>query len=420
LVQNDTYTSNNYRYHESILTVTDGLGKTPLHILCENSCDLNMMKVILGSTRDHTGNPRAPTALFLLLAKDSKGCTPLHYLSYSRQCPFSSLKHVMDYCKPTSHFNEDRTSVLVDPTLCTDDDGETPLHWALDGYMSSRRIKELTKYSLDAIMIRNHKEKTPFDQFVTNFVDTDWTIHDVCGREVWENIKSYLRVIRDNYRDIHHTTHGKRQGSFDSDFWMPLHFIAGSPYDFPPSFTDLALNYCKADLQKFDSNGMLPLHLACGRKSLFSAHHHHQQQQQQPQQNKSFNDTVSMKILKKFPRGSLKAVKKTKRLALHLAVETKMPMSLIAALIKTNPKSLNTPDPVTKLWPYVLAIVDNDKSLSVSYALLRADPSVLQLAKSVQQRSNNLTGPILADDREYDNDHSLRRTVRRLTIRDNV
>jgi hypothetical protein len=150
------------------------------------------------------------------------------------------------------------------------------------------------------------------------------------------------------------------------------------------------------------------------------SHHHHQQQQQQPQQNKSFNDTVSMKILKKFPRGSLKAVKKTKRLALHLAVETKMPMSLIAALIKTNPKSLNTPDPVTKLWPYVLAIVDNDKSLSVSYALLRADPSVLQLAKSVQQRSNNLTGPILADDREYDNDHSLRRTVRRLTIRDNV
>ena len=415
LVQNDTHTTNNYRYHESILTVTDGLGKTPLHILCENSCDLNMLKVILGSTRDNTNNPRAPTALSLLLAKDSKGCTPLHYMSYSRQCPFSSLKHVMDYCKPTSHFNEDRTSVLVDPTLCTDEDGETPLHWALDGYMSSRRIKELTRYSLDAIMVNNHKKKTPFDQFVTNFVDTDWTIHDVCGREVWENIQSYLRVIRDNYRDIQHTHHGKRQGKFDPDIWMPLHFIAGSPYDFPPIFTDLALNYCKADLQKFDFNGMLPLHLACGRKIVSSIHH----QQHQLQQNKSCKDAVSMKILKKFPRGSLKLVKKTKRLALHLAVEMKMPMSLIAALIKTNPKSLNIPDPVTKLWPYVLASVDNDKSLSVSYALLRADPSVLQLAKRVEQRSDNLTGPIVADDSEYDN-HSLRRTVRRLTIRDTL
>ncbi|KAL3904910.1 MAG: hypothetical protein SGILL_009889, partial [Bacillariaceae sp.] len=133
-----------YQFHESILTVADSSGKTPLHILCENSCDAKMMRVILGSTRENTANPSAPTAFSLIMAKDSRGSTPLHYLAYSRQCPFSSLQMMMDFCKPTSlrHDDDDTT---IDPTLCCDTDGDTPLHWALEGYMSPRRIKEITR-----------------------------------------------------------------------------------------------------------------------------------------------------------------------------------------------------------------------------------------------------------------------------------
>jgi hypothetical protein len=398
-----------FAIHESILTCTDSMGKTPLHILCENSCDLNMMRVILGSTREDTGNPRAPTALSLILAKDSRGSTPLHYLAYSRQCPFSSLKLMMEYCKPRASGNDNGEGPgdWIDPTLCTDDDGETPLHWALAGYVSSRRIKELTRYSVDAIMVQNEKGETPFDQFTTNFVDTDWTDHDVCGHEVWENIEQYLRVISENQSNIEgkntteHDNNVDEFGCADSE-WLPVHFLAGSVYDFPPIFADLALKYCRDDLKKVNANGMLPLHLACGRKCACISKHSDGKRDNETtilatkQVRNSTTGSLAMKILKMFQRGSLTPTS-NKRLALHLAVETEKPLSLIAALIRTYPRSLNIVDPVTKLWPYVLAGVsrdsqekNNSESLSVSFALLRADPSILHLVLK-NQRISNLT-----------------------------
>jgi len=421
--------------HESILTWSDSMGKTPLHVLCENSCDVNMMRVILGSTREATGNPRSPSALSLILAKDSRGSTPLHYLAYSRQCPFSSLKLMMEYCKPRASYHYDRGGKIIenkklsprwiDPTLCTDDDGETPLHWALAGYVSSRRIKELTRYSVDAIMVQNEKGERPFDQFTTNFVDSDWTDHDVCGNEVWENIQGYLRVISDNEMNIKHRSskkieigdHKQRMSGIDDNYcengcqvkyeepielifkWLPLHFLAGSAYEFPSIFMDFALRYCSDDLPKADANGMLPLHLACGRETKEMTH---------LMVSKSNNETVyvkrpkdtstscpAMKILKKFQRASLTQVPSTKRLPLHMAVDTKKSLSLIAALIRTYPRSLNIPDPVTMLWPYVLAGISHDgkqsvnnESLSVSFALLRADPSVLHLVQKNESITN--------------------------------
>ena len=142
----------------------------------------------------------------------------------------------------------------------------------------------------------------------------------------------------------------------------------------------------------------------------------------------------NMRILKKCQRASLIQVTSTKRLALHLAVETKKPLSLITALIRTNPRSLNIPDPVTKLWPYVLAGVrhnnnhvnsSNNVSLSVSFALLRADPSVLHLVQKNERVSNTTHTERCTTDRTLDEElaeesymeHSSRR-IRRLTIRD--
>ena len=427
----DGNSSGKVTVHESILTWTDSMGKTPLHVLCENSCDVNMLRVILGSTREATGNPRSPPALSLILAKDSRGSTPLHYLVYSRQCPFSSLKLMMEYCKPHASHHHDKYEYgkrnCIDPTLCTDVDGETPLHWALAGYVSSRRIKELTRYSVDAIMVRNQKGETPFDQFTTNFVDSDWTEHDICGNEVWENIQGYLRVIHDNEIGIKHriskniaiSNRKQRMSGIDDNYiesgrqvkyegsidwidseWLPLHFLAGSAYDFPSIFMDFALRYCSDDLRKPDANGMLPLHLACGREKKEISNLIVSKSNNETTNTKRSNSTnaigsLAMKILKKFQRASMTEVPSTKRLPLHLAVDTKKPLSLIAALIRTYPRSLNIADPVTKLWPYVLAGARNDgkqsvdnESLSVSFALLRADPSVLHLVLKNEYVSN--------------------------------
>jgi ankyrin repeat protein len=365
-------TDGTFRFHESVLTVPDALGKTPLHILCESSCDLNLMKAIFACTRENTGNPCSPTAMSLITARDSKGCSPLHYLAYSRQCPFSSLQLMMDYCKP--FYPRCDGGLLMDPTLCTDVDGDTPLHWALDGYMSPRRIKELIRHSKDAMNIKNHMGSLPFDQFAINFIDADWKVHDVCGREVWENIQAYLRVVFDDRlpTDVSNDSDGSSSTGNENKppAWLPLHLIAGAKCDLPPIFTDIALHYCKDDLSNTNSEGMLPLHLACNRISL--------------DKNCPCDGAMAKKILVEYPQAAYKEVSSTKRLAIHLAVASHKPMSLITSLIKSYPRSLNIPDPVTKLWPFVLAAVENEESIQVSFTLLRADPSILQLALQAQ------------------------------------
>ena len=374
----------NRRYYSSILCVPDEMGKTPLHVLCENSCDFNMMRIILESTLD----VHAPTARCLILAKDSRGCTPLHYIACSRQCTFSSLKFVLDHCtvfsfltnngEDSNNHNNNSKVDQLDPTLCIDDDGDTPLHWAMDSCMSSRRIKELTRYSLGAITVINKGGQTPLDQLAANFTDDKKSL-------VWKNFQSYLLVIRDNYNRIHSDTkwgemdNTECSGEIISEEWSPLHLFACSPFDFPSFFTDLALRYCKNDLQEFDSNGMLPLHLVCARNTC----------NMQQQHNDILDDSFVTKMLNVHPRGNFTAVKNTGRLPIHLAVSTKKSNSFIAALTKTYPKSIIIPDPVTKLWPFALANDDNCKSISISYTLLRTDPSILQQAVAARERKMN-------------------------------
>ncbi|KAL3903748.1 MAG: hypothetical protein SGILL_010329 [Bacillariaceae sp.] len=197
-------------------------------------------------------------------------------------------------------------------------------------------------------------------------------------------------------------------GDCKSSEWLPLHLLAASTCPLPLVFTEIAVHYRKDDLSKENDRGMLPLHLAC--------------QQRYKNSDIRCDGSVAHKILAAYPQAAYKGVAKTKRLGLHLAVSTQKPMSLVTALIKSYPRSLNSPDPVTRLWPFVLAGVENDISMGVSFTLLRADPSILALAmkddrkkkKSHQQRARELANRIAEAELE---DQSSRR-IRRLTIRD--
>ena len=338
-----------FQVQESVLTVIDTFGKTPLHVLCENNADPNLLRVILESSRQHNdNNPCAPPISSLICAKDSRGSTPLHYLAYSRSCPFSTLKLMMDFCEPNQ---EKGTS--FDPTIFTDVDGDTPLHWALDGYMSPRRINQLVRYSKKALQIENSSGRRPFDQFVGNFVDSDWQLHDLCGREAWENIQAYLKALTENF--------GKEDGSE----WLPLHMIASSSVEFPTVFIDMALHYGKDDLAKEDAMGNLPLHLACAKGY---------------DNGESCDVSIAISMLTTYPQAAHKATRASKRLPLHLAVASKKPLPLIAALLKAYPSSLNIKDPRTGLWPFLLAGVENESSIDSTFCLLRADPSIIQIA----------------------------------------
>ena len=367
-----------FEVHESILTVKDSFEKTPLHVLCENSADIGVMRVILESVRESSQNTCAPAALSLICAKDSRGSTPLHYLAYSRVCPFSSLELLMHYCKPS--FDES-SGVYMDPTICTDVDGETPLHWALDGYISPRRIEQLIRHSKVALRVKNSAGRRPFDQFVSNFVDSDWKLHEVCARELWGSVQAYLKLVRNEEE--------KKE-----EEWLPVHMLGGSSLDFPSVFSEIALHYNKEDLSKPNSKGLLPLHLACARGSSNTV--------------TPCDDTLASKMLDLYPQAVYKPSDNAeKRLPIHMAVNSRKPLPLIAELLRAYPNSLNVPDPTTGLWPFLLAGAVNGNSLETSYALLRAEPSIVQIAiKTLISKSGERAAQALSDDLE---EHSSRR-----------
>lgn len=372
-----------FEVHESILTVTDSLNKTPLHVLCEQSVETELLQIILKSTKDHNHNPSAPTSMGLITARDSRGSTPLHYLAFSRQCPIGSLRLMMDYSKPISNGVE-----TIDPTLCRDDDGDTPLHWALEGYMSARRVNELLKHSKAALSAKNTAGKVPFELFVTNFIDSEWKEHEITGKEAWESIQGYLKVI-DNHNDL--------EGDEQQE-WLPLHMLANSSFIFPEVFYDIAMHYGKDDMSKLDYNGRLPLHLACARSSRCET---------TCKEDASF----AQKLVVEYPQAAYKAATKSKRLPIHFAVETRKPLKLIAALLKAYPNSLNVKDPRTGLWPFLLAASNNDETIDSSYSLLRADPSIVQLAISalISKRGQRAAEALRRMDASELEEHSHRR-----------
>jgi hypothetical protein len=302
------------------------------------------MKVIFDNTKENNHHPFAPSARSLITSTDTRGSTPLHYLSYSRQCPLSTLQLVMDHCERTSE---------IDPTLCQDFDGDTPLHWALDGYISARRIAQLLRHSKAALRIQNEDGKYPFDQFVANFVYEEWRSHDSIGRETWEAIQAYLKAI---------VGWEEAPGSE----WLPLHALASSPFNLPSVFQDIALHYNEGGLSQSDSKGWLPLHLACARENTA--------------EEEANDGSRAVVYLKMYPQAAYRPTNDTKQLPVHIAITTQKPWSLISSLLAVYPSSLNISDPYTGLWPFLLAGSKNSDNVTMSYSLLRADPSIMQSA----------------------------------------
>jgi hypothetical protein len=227
-----------------------------------------------------------------------------------------------------------------------------------------------------------------------NFVDAEWKEHEITANEAWGSIQAYLKVLEDPQ---------------DSDVkyeWSPLHMLAASPIVFPPVFYDIAIYYCREDMSKVDAEGRLSLHLACAQTSKADA---------------GPDDSIfAHKLVIEYPQAAYKAATKSKRLPIHFAVEARKPLKLIAALLKAYPNSLNVKDPITRLWPFLLAASHSEDNVDTSYSLLRADPSILQLAISalISKSEQRAAYPSLLTNTYELEEHSHRR-LRRLKIREN-
>jgi ankyrin repeat protein len=329
--------------HQSILTLKEMSGNTPLHVLCEHSADTNMMKIIFECCPVETSTiTQSATSFDLVRMKNGNGCNPLHFLAEG-SCPFSSLKLMLQFCSPRE------STDCPDARLLQDDDGDVPLHWAFARGVSPRRLTALLSDCHDSLLCANNDNVLPMQEYVEHHCENFDFMNDDEKQTQWDEIQGMLKVATRYHND---------------DTWSPLHAIASGVAFIPHIFWTMGLEFERDNLCTYNDDGMLPLHVAVSTLPL----------NDDSSRYISFAKVEIMITSLEAPRMPTSAG----RLALHLAVESKQDQYVIDTLRRLNPNALSTIDPVTMLPTFMLAAVDENNSLDNVYSLLREYPSIVQ------------------------------------------
>ena len=346
-IEDDTVGPSPLEMHQSILTLRESNGNTPLHVLCENIADTIMMKIIFEcSPLEKSPETASATARDLVRMKNNHGCNPLHFLVDGFH-PFSSLKLMLQYCSLGEETNG------LDPRFLRDDDGDLPLHWAFARAVSPRRLKLLLSERHYSLLWANNKGILPMEEYVENHCEDFDFMDDDEKLFLWNKIQAMLMVVT---------------GYQGFDTWSPLHAIASGVAFIPGEFWTMGLEFGRDSLLVYNDDGLLPLHVAVSTPpSHFVVSH--------------IRLEKYMRLMGDIVLCSPEAARmptSSGRLALHLAVESKQDEKVIDMVLEMDPNALLTIDPITQLPPFMLAAVDENNTLGIVYALFHQDPSMIR------------------------------------------
>lgn len=385
----------------SALRLTEGVNETPLHVICSLNTDSKLIRIIFesikrNSQQELTGitgircwrgtTVAVPSALELVTAQNGRGCTPLHYIAGSRFCDFSTVEHVLEAChleqQQTNHKSTILSSAMDDDDADVDDDvettqtcleqalmlrdedGDTSLHWACSAQTPVRIVKLFIEYGgFGALNCANNMGECPMDMFARECrEEADLYPHRL--PQIWTRCKEYISAIDgDNY--IHHQQN--KQGK--TILSLPIHAMAATTrYVCPLFILDLALEFQKEQLVQYDSQGMLPLHIALSNGKPLRWKHDYGFC--------SSEDYFIMKILEANP-DALKMPSRDGRSPLHHAAKSRNCIAVINRILSDCPSSIYLKDPVTGLCPSLLAATGQNNTLESVYKLIRTDPAVI-------------------------------------------
>jgi hypothetical protein len=333
--------------HQSILTLKDTNGNTPLHVLCENNSDTTMMNIIFECCPlEKSSVAESATARDLVRIANLYGCNPLHFL-LDNFAPFSSFKLMMQYCSPG-----DETDGL-DPRLMQDYDGDLPLHWAFSRTVSPRRLTILLSECHDSLLCANKECILPMEEYVLHQCQDFDFMDDDEKQVLWNEIQGMLKVVT---------------GYQGFDTWSPLHAIASGVAFIPEEFWTMGLEFGRDNLLAYNDDGLLPLHVAVSTRPLYD-------------EDSSSGFGQYIRMMGEIVLSSLEASRMPTsggRLALHLAVESNQDELVTDWVLEMDPDAILTIDPLTQLPPFMLAAVDENNTLDTVFSLLREDPSIVQ------------------------------------------
>ena len=297
------------------------------------------------------------------------------------------------------------------PTLMRDDDGDLPLHFACSAGMSAPYLSLLLEDDPLAVHIPNKERKLPIDDLVEWFVDEyggslarEIGLPTSSGPpiapssrptlpaelfELWSRVDVLLRATA---RSRRHPPPPAAAAAAAPLVWRPVHAAASTP-SFPSSVLTLACRMFPGAVGETDERGRTPLHLAAanrpptaqrggkgGRLMTSSSPDGSYDRGEYEADTDAEEDGAPPDIglyeeltrwdvaggvsevrflVDAFPPAASATAADGGRLPLHLAVASGRPASDALCLLSVHPRALEAADPLTRLYPFMLAAAAN-------------------------------------------------------------
>jgi len=409
--------------HNSVLTVQDVYGDTPLHCLCGNlhGGSAELTRLVLQNTADYgaddgegykIGGKRRrekdgkalPTVHDLLSYRNFHGCTPMHF-SVDGGCTPEILELVLDACQTFCNSmrvhgksDEDMLLDVMDPDIplveqkhpicIQDEDGDTALHFACAAGLEPRLLRRLViqpdrTVVSTAMITKAANGRTPVDELIawcidefgleSNVLDPPLEERLTCdvADALWSRIEVMLQAVVYGRHKVY-------------DMSKPLHWAA-SIQSFPAVILRMA---CKRfgggnGLLSTDKNQMTLLHHAvapvCWNETDSSMYELRSGEYLELSRWESDDEKRSPieYLIQKCP-DALQVRSKGGSLPLHSALMSgRIRMKDIEAMLDAAPATLAQRDG-QGLLPFMIAASRGDHHLDEAFKLLLLNPELVR------------------------------------------
>jgi hypothetical protein len=405
---------------DSVLTVSDHWGKTPLHYLFENyslSERSHIRYVELIIEMSARVDEKRKTSFYwneLMLQQNRWGSTPLHRMAVNTAIEYLAVSLVLKTCNDAWG-----SRCLIHPLLQRDNDGELPIHiivcaladitrdtseQLIEAYVgfldSDYKVTYDTVFTCKCLRIILERfievNEEEFEQFCND--NNRWSSEEIQCDSLQQFLLSYERMddivwssLRMPFDDIlpklrilleaaaksnMYHTHQTQEYEISLE---PVHLAASIP-NFPTFILQMMALHDQSALLRTDEHGRIPLHYALvatpGNQVQDSREDSYDEDLLYWSTNFESRSLVQF-ILDNAP-SSADIHDGDGRLPIHLAIANNRDLrSVVLPIIAAYPGSISAIDPCTNLRPFLLAASNDNASLDLIFRLAALEPNLI-------------------------------------------
>jgi ankyrin repeat protein len=399
---------------DSVLTVSDYHGNTPLHYLFKHSSRQHSYIRYVELTIEMSArvDEKRKTSFYwneLMLQQNDRGMTPLHIMAANTAIEYLAVSSVLKKCNDALGCR-----CLIHPLLQRDAHGYLPIHiacyepdaneqWieAFIGFLDSDyKVTYDTVFTCECLLlilmrfIEDHDEE--FEQF---WNDNSWWPSEekkcVSFQQIlssnermddidWSSLRTPFDVLLPKLRILLEAAaksnmyHAHQTQEYEISL-EPVHLAASVP-NFPTFILQMMVLHDQSALLQRDEHGRIPLHYA------LVVTPGDQQQDSRDDSNgtdlaywsASFESRSLVQFILDNEPKSADVHDGDGRLPIHLAIAKNRDLSsVVLPIIAACPGSISAVDPVTNLKPFLLAASDDNASLDLIFRLALLEPNLI-------------------------------------------